>query len=105
MSSSAQPSTPPRPQVTERVVARPVAAPGAGRAHSPRLLVGFDPDALRRRLLVIADVFAVVIATLAGTFGQLSLAAAFWVIVPLPVWLLLAKLHGLYDRDRRSMRH
>ena len=30
---------------------------------------------------------------------------AFWSFVLAPVWVLLAKLHGLYDRDHRVLRH
>ena len=28
-----------------------------------------------------------------------------WALASLPLWLVLAKLHGLYDRDHRSLRH
>lgn len=58
-------------------------------------------DALRRRLLALADLtaagFAVVIST--------SLVELPWVLAPLPLWIVVAKLLGLYDRDHKSIRH
>ena len=62
-------------------------------------------DALRRRMLALADASAVALATVVAEMGPLTLADAFWTIALLPVWLVLAKLHGLYDRDHRSLRH
>jgi exopolysaccharide biosynthesis polyprenyl glycosylphosphotransferase len=56
-------------------------------------------------MLALADVLAVVLATLVAGAGPLSLAEAFWTAALLPVWILLAKLHGLYDRDHRALRH
>jgi hypothetical protein len=55
----------------------------------------------RRRLLALADCCAV----------ALSLALilpperAIWLVAFLPIWILIAKLAGLYDADHRSMRH
>jgi exopolysaccharide biosynthesis polyprenyl glycosylphosphotransferase len=62
-------------------------------------------DALRRRMLAAADSLAVVAAVLFAESGELSVAASFWAIALLPVWIVLAKLHGLYDRDHRTLRH
>ena len=59
-------------------------------------------DALRRRMLALADTIGAVVAT-AG--AGLSLAEAPWAMVLLPLWLLLAKLVGLYDRDHAAIRH
>jgi exopolysaccharide biosynthesis polyprenyl glycosylphosphotransferase len=59
-------------------------------------------DALRRRLLAIADLLAGAIATLlvvVTTTGDL------WALAFLPLWPLMAKLLGLYDRDHRALRH
>ncbi len=62
-------------------------------------------DPLRRRMLALADVCTVigVSATLA-VFGP-GAAAAVGALVFLPGWILAAKLHGLYDRDHRTLRH
>jgi exopolysaccharide biosynthesis polyprenyl glycosylphosphotransferase len=62
-------------------------------------------DALRRRMLATADSVAVLLAVASAQVGSLSVAAAFWAAVLLPVWIVLAKLHGLYDRDHAALRH
>jgi exopolysaccharide biosynthesis polyprenyl glycosylphosphotransferase len=59
-------------------------------------------DALRRRMLALADTIG---AALAIAAGQLGVAGAPWALVFLPLWLLLAKLVGLYDRDHEAIRH
>jgi exopolysaccharide biosynthesis polyprenyl glycosylphosphotransferase len=59
-------------------------------------------DARRRRLLALADMSAASLATLvvivAGT-------GTFWAFLFLPLWPILAKMVGLYDRDHRALRH
>ncbi len=63
-------------------------------------------DELLKRMLALADAGA-------GMLGILSLAAiqggdiadVFWAATGLPLWVLLAKLHGLYDRDQRVLHH
>src|SRR5439155_10639002 len=62
-------------------------------------------DALRRRMLAAADLFGVMVAAAtvaigSGWAGFLAFSAAM-----LPVWLVLAKLYGLYDNDHRVLRH
>jgi exopolysaccharide biosynthesis polyprenyl glycosylphosphotransferase len=59
-------------------------------------------DALRRRLLAAADLLAGASAALVLIAGGASAAAA---LAPLPAWIVLAKLHGLYDLDHRRLRH
>jgi exopolysaccharide biosynthesis polyprenyl glycosylphosphotransferase len=59
-------------------------------------------DALRRRMLALADTIG---AILAIAVAQLGVAGAPWALVFLPLWLLLAKLVGLYDRDHEAIRH
>lgn len=58
-------------------------------------------DARRRRLLALADCAAVAIAVAA----VLPAERAIWLLAMLPVWILVAKLAGLYDADHRAMRH
>jgi exopolysaccharide biosynthesis polyprenyl glycosylphosphotransferase len=72
------------------------------RAALPRHLAN---DALRRRMLAAADSVAVLAAAGFAELGDLSVAAAFWTVALLPVWIVLAKLHGLYDRDHAALRH
>src|SRR5919198_1427728 len=62
-------------------------------------------DALRRRMLAAADALAVVAAgATVGTAFDGRLTLLWWTLL-LPVWLVLAKVHGLYDRDHRVLRH
>src|SRR6478752_7259623 len=60
-------------------------------------------DALRRRMLALADVIAVLAAT--GATAAATGQSAVWVLAALPVWVLLAKLYGLYDNDHRALRY
>ncbi len=60
---------------------------------------------LLRRALAVADGLAGLVAIVwLGSFGGQT-DAALWMAICLPAWLVLAKLHGLYDRDQRSLRH
>jgi exopolysaccharide biosynthesis polyprenyl glycosylphosphotransferase len=59
-------------------------------------------DAQRRRMLAAADGIAAAAAIAAA---GLSVAEVPYAFVMLPLWLLLAKLLGLYDRDHRAIRH
>lgn len=59
-------------------------------------------DALRRRMLAVADLLAAAVAGLAATASLSEPAVA---LALLPVWVLIAKLLGLYDRDHRAIRH
>ena len=62
----------------------------------------FWRDARRRRMLAVADVMAAAAASVVAVAG---VAYATWALLFLPVWILIAKLIGLYDRDHRSIRH
>jgi exopolysaccharide biosynthesis polyprenyl glycosylphosphotransferase len=61
-------------------------------------------DALRRRMLAVADGLAVLVAASLGTLLW-DAASPLWALATLPVWLVLAKLYGLYDNDHRALRH
>jgi exopolysaccharide biosynthesis polyprenyl glycosylphosphotransferase len=54
-------------------------------------------DALRRRMLLLADVVAVAIGVVALTLVTGSGRAALGVLLLLPVWIVVAKAQGLYD--------
>jgi exopolysaccharide biosynthesis polyprenyl glycosylphosphotransferase len=63
-------------------------------------------DSLMRRLLALADLATAALATAVVLVGAGdTLPGALRALLVLPVWILLAKLHGLYDRDHRAMRH
>ena len=59
-------------------------------------------DALRRRMLAAADLVAAALATILVTDGS---AAGVVLLIGLPVWILVAKMLGLYDRDHIALRH
>jgi len=99
-----EPKTPGRdgPSRTRGAVRSRPEAPAASRgpAHhdeSPR----WWRDVLRRRLLAMADITAAGFAVVVST----SIVELPWALAPLPLWILFAKLLGLYDRDHRSIRH
>jgi exopolysaccharide biosynthesis polyprenyl glycosylphosphotransferase len=63
-------------------------------------------DSLRRRMLLAADVATVTVFSLSiGFLVDGHLASAFWAEALLPLWVVLAKVQGLYDRDHRTLRH
>ena len=68
------------------------------RAANPR----WWRDALRRRLLALADVLA---ALLASALIAVPATGSVWPLATAPLALVLAKLLGLYDRDHRALRH
>lgn len=58
-------------------------------------------DARRRRMLAVADLIA---CGIAATAVAVSIGSA-WPYAFLPLWVLVAKLFGLYDRDHKALRH
>jgi exopolysaccharide biosynthesis polyprenyl glycosylphosphotransferase len=62
---------------------------------------------LLRRLLAVGDwialIFALCIATTATS--TTDVATLFWAVLFSPIWVLVLKLHGLYDNDHRRIRH
>ena len=61
-------------------------------------------DALRRRMLAASDLVTALLVCLSLALLA-GLETGVWVLVVTPVWLILAKLFGLYDRDHRALRH
>jgi exopolysaccharide biosynthesis polyprenyl glycosylphosphotransferase len=59
-------------------------------------------DVVRRRMLAFSDLVTALIAT---SILTLTLPGGGWAFLAVPVWILLAKLFGLYDRDHRALRH
>ncbi len=62
-------------------------------------------DPMRRRMLALADVGAAVAVTASLAILGPGATTAAWAVLYLPVWILAAKVYGLYDRDHRSLRH
>ena len=78
----------------------------AGRVWTPITAQTWWRDVVRRRLLAVADTAA----ALSFAFGLWLLSegdpgTTFWSIVLAPIWVVTAKLYGLYDRDHRVLRH
>ena len=63
--------------------------------------------ALLRRLLATGDWLAVIAALWVATAATSAtdIATLFWATLLSPVWVLVVKLHGLYDNDHRRIRH
>lgn len=61
---------------------------------------------LLRRMLASTDVVAAALACLSlGFAGGGGIGQSIWSLAFLPVWVGLAKVLGLYDRDERALRH
>ena len=57
-------------------------------------------------MLLAADVATVTVFSLSiGFLVDGHIASAFWAEALLPLWVVLAKVQGLYDRDHRTLRH
>jgi exopolysaccharide biosynthesis polyprenyl glycosylphosphotransferase len=63
--------------------------------------------ALLRRLLAVGDSAAIFVALCVATAATLTtdVAKLFWAVLFIPAWILVIKLHGLYDNDHRRIRH
>lgn len=60
---------------------------------------------LLRRLLATTDWLALVGALLVGTAASYGSQTLLWALLFSPFWVLVVKLHGLYDHDHRRIRH
>ena len=96
-----QPPAPP-----EAPGARPVESAHVGRAARLKGAAGARRrGSLLRRLLATADWLALVGALLAGTAAGYGSETLLWALLFSPFWILVVKLHGLYDHDHRRIRH
>ena len=63
-------------------------------------------DPLRRRMLALSDVLALVAGSVAlGIPFDRNVERTMWALAILPLWIVSAKLYGLYDRDHIALRH
>jgi exopolysaccharide biosynthesis polyprenyl glycosylphosphotransferase len=65
----------------------------------------YEPEPLLRRMLAVGDVLAVATSALVVELWGSGAAAALLLVLFAPVWIVTAKLAGLYDRDHRTLRH
>lgn len=70
-----------------------------------RLLEDRRRDPLLRRMLALADTLAAGAVALSFTVSGQGASAALVALAFAPAWIVLAKVHGLYDRDQRTLRH
>jgi exopolysaccharide biosynthesis polyprenyl glycosylphosphotransferase len=74
--------------------------------EAPAVHGEFWKDALRRRMLAGADLLAVGVAALATSLVEDGrTVTALWILALAPLWLVFAKLRGLYDLDHVRLRH
>ncbi len=99
-------------------VQRPSPRPSPPLAQQPRTdaaarlgLIGPEGSrrrgALLRRLLAGGDLLALVgaLCVATATTSTTDVAVLFWAVMFSPAWILVLKLHGLYDNDHRRIRH
>src|SRR5579884_1718645 len=86
-------------------------ATGAAGGQAPssplteRVSERYNRDALLHRVLGVADGVAIALtAVVVGVWGSGS-DAALLLVLSAPVWIVIAKIVGLYDRDQRTLRH
>src|ERR1700761_2990776 len=62
---------------------------------------------LLRRLLALGDwtALGVTLFAVTATTSSTHVADLFWAVLFSPSWILVVKLHGLYDHDHRRIRH
>jgi exopolysaccharide biosynthesis polyprenyl glycosylphosphotransferase len=74
----------------------------ASRSSDPR-----QHGALLRRLLAAGDWLAVLgsLCFVTAVTSTTDVATLFWAALFSPAWILVLKLHGLYDHDHRRIRH
>jgi len=78
---------------------------GGSRESLEAARLSYPPEPLLRRMLAVADILAIAVAAiLVGVWGS-GPEAAFLLVLFAPIWIVTAKLAGLYDRDHRTLRH
>ena len=84
------------------------AAPRSSRQpEGPGAIESRRRGALLRRLLALGDWGALLaaLAVVTASTSTTDTATFFWAVLFSPSWVLVVKLHGLYDNDHRRIRH
>jgi exopolysaccharide biosynthesis polyprenyl glycosylphosphotransferase len=101
----------------QRTASHASAPPSPTPAPRPRSAAGrlglTGPDGSRRRgavlrrLLACGDwaALAAALCVVTATSATTDVATLFWAVLLSPAWILVIKLHGLYDNDHRRIRH
>jgi exopolysaccharide biosynthesis polyprenyl glycosylphosphotransferase len=74
-------------------------------AVGDRTSARYYAEPLLRRMLALGDILAVAVAAVLVGFWGSGSAAALLLVLSAPIWIVTAKLAGLYDRDHRTLRH
>jgi exopolysaccharide biosynthesis polyprenyl glycosylphosphotransferase len=70
-----------------------------------RLIAHYSSDALLHRMLAAADTLTIAAAAvIVGLWGS-GADDGFLLVLSAPIWIVVGKLVGLYDRDHRTLRH
>ncbi len=85
----------------------PAGTPGQPPSPSLGALESRRRGALLRRLLAFADWIALAASLFVVTAASSTteVGTLFWAMLFSPIWILVFKLHGLYDNDHRRIRH
>jgi exopolysaccharide biosynthesis polyprenyl glycosylphosphotransferase len=76
-----------------------------GSTASGRLATRYSSDALLHRMLATADTLTIAAAAVfVGLWGS-GASGSFLLVLSAPIWIVMGKLVGLYDRDHRTLRH
>jgi exopolysaccharide biosynthesis polyprenyl glycosylphosphotransferase len=70
-----------------------------------RRMARHEAEPLLRRMLALGDVLAVSAAAVMVGFWGSGPTASLLLVLSAPIWIVMAKLAGLYDRDHRTLRH
>ena len=97
--SSSEAASSPSPETRKPDTGR-VAVPETGRGAAHQL------HRIRRWSLAFADVTGIAAGVLVATeIGKMTPENQLWAIAIAPIWILVAKLYNLYDRDDRRIQH
>ncbi|HET7510342.1 MAG TPA: sugar transferase [Solirubrobacterales bacterium] len=90
-----------RSQPTGQATPVPLGGESPGASESRRR------GALLRRLLALGDWGALLLAlcVVTATSSATDIGVLFWAVLFSPSWVIVVKLHGLYDNDHRRIRH
>ncbi|HEY6145947.1 MAG TPA: sugar transferase [Solirubrobacterales bacterium] len=87
--------------------AKPAPAHAPRRPEGPGAIESRRRGALLRRLLALGDWGALLAAlsVVTAATSTTDTGTFFWAVLFSPSWVLVVKLHGLYDNDHRRIRH
>ncbi|HEX6781973.1 MAG TPA: sugar transferase [Solirubrobacterales bacterium] len=90
-----------------RTVDEPPRSSGPRRPEGPGAIESRRRGALLRRLLALGDWSALLasLTVVTAATSSTDTGTFFWAVLFSPSWVLVVKLHGLYDNDHRRIRH